>query len=468
MTILLLWFLSLALSHELPKIGYVIVSSSFTKKDMEDMQDWKEHIDDLVDYCEENSTNLSSEQRDKCEDYIESISSIVLSNGRDINEKLTKVSKKIDYLFYIVHSRHINVDFNNLPKKMEVFMFPINFTRQGSDIEEIGKLIFEVTEKIIQSSFDGTQESRIRLSQLVSIGYNNHKKTEILMEGSIFDKVSFLTISHMKVVYSHEFRCENAYLSSGVLVSMTNSKCRVNNFIIDTETFTYYSILHYLVTDQFTLVDFNTDNSSVPEYQIAYYDLFWGIQCVYDGNFVNNRYHWKVPYFVTKKFAIICYSHHIIIEAVNQSLVDYPDVNITVTNEGIVEPATTLSKRNEISIESKGFDGISEKIWPSVFVTYNKEKFSLDSSKSDLNVEAEQIYTYKQKPHHGASAGLVVGIVAAVVAVIAVVVIVVVIVLKKRNANKTNGVYEKTLLSNDSSQQNSFHDPVSNALYSQA
>lgn len=91
------------------------------------MEDWKEHIDDLVDYCEEDSTKLSSEQRDKCEDYIESISSIVLSNGRDINEKLTKVSKKIDYLFYIVHSRHINVDFNNLPKKNGCFYVPNQF-----------------------------------------------------------------------------------------------------------------------------------------------------------------------------------------------------------------------------------------------------------------------------------------------------------------------------------------------------
>lgn len=71
---------------------------------------------------------------------------------------------------------------------MDVFMFPINFTRQGSDIEEIGKLIFEVTQKIIQSSFDGTQESRIRLSQLVSIGYNNHKRQKFL------SKVRFLII----------------------------------------------------------------------------------------------------------------------------------------------------------------------------------------------------------------------------------------------------------------------------------
>ena len=37
--------------------------------------------------------------------------------------------------------------------------------------------------------------------------------------------------------------------------------------------------------------------------------------------------------YVTKKLAFICYSYHVIIEAVNQSLTDYQDVNITVTDE---------------------------------------------------------------------------------------------------------------------------------------
>ena len=154
MIALLLSFLALASCHEYPRMCYLIVSSSFTQKDMEEIEDWKDHKDDLIDFCEDDHANFSSEQRDKCESYIDSISSIILSNGRDINEKLAKVSSKTEYLFYMVHTRHINVDFNNLPKKMVVYMHPINITRSKSRIEDLGKIVQEITKKIIQSSFD--------------------------------------------------------------------------------------------------------------------------------------------------------------------------------------------------------------------------------------------------------------------------------------------------------------------------
>lgn len=444
-------------------MSYLIVSSSFTQKDMEEIEDWKDHKDDLIDFCEDDHANFSSEQRDKCESYIDSISSIILSNGRDINEKLAKVSSKTEYLFYMVHTRHINVDFNNLLKKMVVYMHPINITRSKSRIEDLGKIVQEITKKIIQSSFDGTQESNIKFAQLIANEKYSEKRPEVLIEGSISDKVSFLTISHMRVVYYHEFKCENLYISSGVIVSMTNSPARVNNFIIDTHTFSYYSILPYLETDQFSLVDFNNDNNSIPEYQIAYYDLFWGIQCVYDGNFVHGRYHWKVPYFVTKKLAIICYSYHVIIEAVNQTLIDYPDVNITVTDGGLIESEPTLSSKNEISIESKGFDTINKDIWPSVVVTYDKDKFSLDKSKSDLDVDGEQIYTYKPKSHKDEHHGLIIGVVVTlvVVLIVAAVVVVVLVIKKKKDNGNSYEIYEKNLL-NDQTQPNNYHDPVPN------
>lgn len=456
---LLLALLAFASSQDNPKISYLIVSASFTKEDYDEIEDWGDHKDDLIDACVKY---IGSDDDDKCEDYIDSLSSIVLSNGRDVNERLKDISKDTDYLFYIVHTRHINVDFNKLPSKMNVFMHPVNFTRKNSNIKDIRQLIARVTANVAQSEFDGTIESNIRLAQLINRKHGNYP--EVLIEGSISKKVSFLTLSNVRVVYSNEFKCENVYISSAVLVSKTNNQAFVNNFIIDTETFTYYSILHYLVTDQFTLVDFNKDNDTIPEYQISYYDTFWGIQCVYDGIFTHGKYHYKVPYKVTKKLAIICLSHHIIIEAFNKDLTEYPDVNITITDDALLDDddvVDALSGLDIISIESNGFDTINKNIWPSVFVVYDNKKFTLDKSKSDLNVDEEQIYTYGPNTHHSKK-HIIIGTVVAVVAVIAViVVVVVVVVLKKRNAN--NEVYSKALLNNDQNQINDYLNPVPNS-----
>lgn len=458
MIALLLTFLALASSHDYPKISYLIVSASITKDDVEEIEDWKDHKDDLIDACEDRFS--SEDLKDECEPYIDSISSIVLSNGADVNEKLAQISKKTEYLFYLVHTRHINVDLNNLPSKMQVYMQPINFTRTKSNIEDFGNLITEITKKIIQSSFDGTIEGNIRLSQLTN---KNHQHPEILMEGSISQKVSLLTLSHIRVVYYHEFKCENVFISQGVLVSKTQEKALVNNFIIDTETFTYYSILPYLSTDQFTLVDYNRDNDTVPEYQISYYDLFWGIQFTYNGSFIHGRYYWKVPYFVTKKLAIICYSYHIVIDAENKSLTNYPDVNLTVTDDGLIDDDLELNGLDKLSIESSGFDAVNKNLWPSVFVTYDKKKLELDTSKSDLDVTEEQIYTHKPNSHHS-KVVIIVGSVIAAVVVIAIICVVVVIVLKKKKSNNAYGVYEKTLLNNDQNHPiNSYHDPAPNS-----
>lgn len=462
MIALLLSFLALATSHEFPKVSYLIVSSSFSKDDMEEIEDWKDHKDDLIDACEKGFK--SDQDEDSCEDLIDSIESIILSNGKDINEKLAKISKKTEYLFYMVHTRHINVDLNNLQSKMSVYMYPINMSRTDSIIDDIGQVVTKITKNLIISSYDGTIESNIRFSQLIG---RIHQNPEVLMEGSITNKVSLLTLAHLRLVYYHEFDCENVYLSSGVLVSMTQERAKVNNFMIDTETFTYYSILSYLKTNQFTLVDFNRDNDTVPEYQIAYYYNFWGIQSIYDGVIVKGRYYWKVPYSVTKRLAIICYSGHIVIEADSKDLTNYPDVNLTVTNDGLIDTEQTLSRLETISIESSGFDTIDKKIWPSVYITYNKDKFQLDTSKSDLDVDEEQIYTYNPKPHHS-KVGIIVGSVVAVVVVLSVIIVIVVIVMKKKNSIKGNEVCDTTLLNNDPAHINNYHDPALNTPNLQA
>lgn len=268
MIALLFSFIALTLCEEYPKMSYVIVSSSFRKDDYDEIEDWKDHKDELIDSCKNDRDHFSSEEREKCESFINSISSIVLSNGNDVNNRLKKVSKNTEYLFYLVHTRHIDVDFNNLPHKMIVYMQTVNISKHSTKIfDKITDLILSNNKKVIESSFDGIPESRTIYTKFNKNNYNNN--AEVLMEGSISKKVSFLTIHHLRVVYYHEFKCENVYLSSAVLVSKTNSPARIGNFIIDTQTFSYYSILHYLIADQFTLVDFNTDNDSIPEYQGA-------------------------------------------------------------------------------------------------------------------------------------------------------------------------------------------------------
>lgn len=473
MTLLLLSFLALSAKNGFPKMSFLFVSSAFSRKDMEKMENWEERKEDFINSCENDYVHYTVEQRKKCKSYINSISSIILSNGKDINEKLKKVSKKTEYLFYMVNSKHNKVDFNNLPTKMVVYMLPVNISRHKSNTNDINKLINKVSKKIIRSSFDGSQKSSLQLAHLYGKKNNSNKYTEVIIEGSISKKISFLTISNLRVVYVNELKCENIYISSGVLASMTNTYVRTQNFIIDTQTFTYYGTLPLLMADQFTLVDINTNNDSVPEYRIAYFDLFWGIQYRYDSNFEIYKYNWKVPYNFAKKLSLICHSYHIVIEALNKTLVNYPDINITVTDKNLINSPSIIPQLfgiDQISIESKGFDSISEKNWPSLVVNYDKSKYSLDLSKLDLDVKEESIYSYKPK-NNGIGMGIIIAIASLLMIIIIIVVIVVIIKKKKTNkkASKENEIYEKTLLNDDNSNPytNIYHDPVSNPLQQQ-
>ena len=123
---------------------------------------------------------------------------------------------------------------------------------------------------------------------------------------------------------------------------------------------------------------------------------------------------------------------------------------------------------DKISIESRGFDAISKDIWPSVVVTYNKNKFTLDRSKSDLDVNGEQIFGDGETREHKAKVGMIVGIVVAVLAVIAIIVVII-IVLRKRNGNRESvRIYVKKLLASDQLNDNNFHDPSPNSNNQQA
>ena len=148
-----------------------------------------------------------------------------------------KYPKKTEYLFYMINSKHINVDFNNLPSKMSVFMLPINITSHKSNKDYFKNTISKVTKKLIISLFDGSQKSTFELVKFYIKGDKKPKVIEVMIEGSILNKVSFLTISILKMVYLHDLKCGNVYLSSGNFTSMGCTFIQVNNFYTDSYTY---------------------------------------------------------------------------------------------------------------------------------------------------------------------------------------------------------------------------------------
>ena len=448
MLVILLPILILADADKFPKISYFIVNSGFSHIDMNKFKNWIEDKENMMELCQ---YRYGMNETARCKRFIKSISSIVLSNGKDANKKLTEVSKKTEFLFYFVYSKHTNVDFNNLKTKMSVIMLPINFSQKiinnENKIDNIKQSILELSKKIMKSSFITELDNNMKFSQLVSEKDNKNKLIEVIIDGSIKKKVSFLTISHLKVVFYNDLNCENVFITSSMLSSLKKTSVVAKNFIVDANTYSLYKIPLTNV-DQFSILDFNKNIHKIPQYRISYLEKSWGIQIGYDEKFNNDEYNWSVSYLIAKKFSLICYSNHIFIEAVSTNLDKYSDINITIIDEGLRDSAPLLPQvlsENQVIIESTGFDSISKSKWPSVVVTYDKSKFAIDTSNLELKVKEKPLYSYVPK---NAAIGIVllVGIIA--LFVIIVIILVVVIVKKKKRSNMIKSL-EKTLLNND-------------------
>ncbi|KAK8835845.1 hypothetical protein M9Y10_040396 [Tritrichomonas musculus] len=451
MLVLLLPILILAENDNFPKISYFIVSDVFTHIDMDLFEDWIDDKENMMKMCQ---SRYGMNETKRCRRFVKSISSIVLSNGKDVNEDLSEVSKKTEYLIYAVHTRHTNVDFKNLKNKMSVIMLPISFTsnllNNENKIDNIKHLIFELSKKIMKSSFITELDNNMKFSHLVSENDDKDKLIEVIIDGSIKKKVSFLTISHLKVVFYNDLNCENVFITSSMLSSLKKTTVVAKNFIVDANTYSLYKIPLTNV-DQFSILDFNKNIHKIPQYRISYLEKSWGIQIGYDEKFNNDEYNWSVSYLIAKKFSLICYSNHIFIEAVSTNLDKYSDINITIIDEGLRDYAPLLPlvlSENQVIIESTGFDSISKSKWPSVVVTYDKSKFTIDTSNLELKASVQSDYS-ENTQKVSASIGLIVGIVAVVV--IVVIIILIVVVQKKKKASMIHQI-EKILLTNDQDQ----------------
>lgn len=477
---LLLPLLILSADNVFPKISYFLVNSGFSRRDIERIDNWGKYKDDILSKCD---LRYRKDKVKQCKAFINSIASIVCSNGKDVNDKLSKVSKKTEFLFYLMQTKHSNVDFNSLKSKMSVFMLSHHFTSHRSAEDSfnfIKQSLFDINMQILNSSYNGEFENNLQLMELVTNynngnsnnnnGYSNNNNgnnnnnngnnfIEVEINGNIENKVSFLTISNLKVIYYNDFRCENLYITNTIITPLKNSFVRVNTFIVDVNSYTNYSISKIDV-DKFSILDFNSKTSYLPHYKIVYLNKSYGVQYRYDDKFnKSNNYNWLVNYSITKKFSLMCHSFHIVIEAGPFVLNKYSDINITIIDKKLpdslsfLDPSTLSS--NEILIESKGFDLINPSKWPSIDVTYNKSKYSLDTTNLDLDIKEYSLFSYK--PHNSSvNVGLIIAIVGVVVIVI---IVVIIVVVARRRKNKNNQIYdnsisEKTLLNNNDQYNN--------------
>ena len=87
------------------------------KNEIEGKKNFKKACDSLKD------AGFSKDEVNQCKEVADAIQDFKLSNGQDLNSKMSSISKKTEFLYYMdLYSEEHTVDFNNLKAQMAVFV----------------------------------------------------------------------------------------------------------------------------------------------------------------------------------------------------------------------------------------------------------------------------------------------------------------------------------------------------------
>ncbi|KAK8888776.1 hypothetical protein M9Y10_033515 [Tritrichomonas musculus] len=116
---LLLPFLSLSRTEKIPKISFLVSSDYLSNDSKEELEkNYQSYIKNLNDSCK----LMDDEQKELLEARISSYQGFYVSNGDDINKKISSIPKNTDILFFLSGTIRSSIDFNQLKSQMIVFM----------------------------------------------------------------------------------------------------------------------------------------------------------------------------------------------------------------------------------------------------------------------------------------------------------------------------------------------------------
>ena len=277
--LLILLMLFLSSSAQFPKYSYLYVNRHFTDEiEKELKKQWESNKKIFKKGCKDL---FNEEDIEKCTVVIEGMQDLVLSNGQNLDLKLPTISTNTEFLFFInYYNEDHTINFNSLNTKMTVFCFhdtPIYLTSVDPN-QLVYKIVKKFTKKMIKSSFDGSQEGIIRLSEQFKPKNNEitESATYIKYNGNINDKVSFLTIANANISFIGNINCESLYLKN-CSISDYSDEIRTNYFIVD--PYTHSNIRGYSSKESLINVKeyaiTQVDKSNNNKYQIQYGRREW-------------------------------------------------------------------------------------------------------------------------------------------------------------------------------------------------
>lgn len=434
--------LILSADYNLPKISYLMVSEYYTPDLADQIEDtWEETKKNLKKSCNQQS----GEYKKYCKALVDSYQSFLLSDGSDIDKKMSKISKKTDFLFYVdIYSESHKVNFNKLNSQMAVFLVSFDFDYESANIKNyFNKTLLHFTEKLTKTSFDGSQKSMLSLAN--QFKSNKRMKPKIdsstTIIGGINSKISFFTAAASTLNFEGDLNCHSAYLVSCTM-SSSSDKIRTTFLLVD--EYTHDDLpSNKIDVDQYAIVDINTNNY---KYQIDYSSSSWRVYRTTGYSFSSPFC--SVPYSYAKTFSLIVYSLYIEIDVSDKSLTVYSNVNVTVSEQG---PQTTspLSSSEKVTIcSTSNWNSVSNQ--PHLTLTLDQSKFEYDDSDLKLPLKVEPMYSFKPKKV-GPNVVMIIIIVVVCVVVVVIVIIIIVVVVKKRkkNAVDNNSSGGDKLSSND-------------------
>lgn len=438
---------------EFPKISFLFVDEDMTQADITELKEFLNLFKSKAkEACEE------VEEKDICKAAIEAFLGIEGSNGEDISKAISKINKKTDILFYAGTSIDQTIDFSKLKSKMCVIMIsPSSYSLSVKNAKKIDfyiGLIKRIHKKMMKVSFDGTQDSMIKLASSFDSKKNKKPKSKTYanIAGNIKDKVSFLTISDYYVTFvNSNLNCHSLYLydsqidpqSKEIKTTFLYSNTNSHSYFFNIDEADYRRIGTF---DQYTLVL----ELYSQEYTIAYKSDSW---CVEFGSYYDKK-KYCFPYQLANTFGLYALSQYILIRLDDSILKEeYKQLNITISyNKITAELPIFNDDRTKVVIDTSGnWDSVTNK--PKIIVTTHNEDFKIvKSDECKLNFETQEIYTYKVKKS-GPNVGMIVGIVIACVVVIAAIVVLVVILYlrkkkKSQEMSENEGTAQETKVEN--------------------
>lgn len=430
-------FLILSLEYKSPPMSLFLVHPKFSN---DKCIDWAKNKGTYQKSCEE------ANEKEKCEAVFNSIIDVTCSTPGEMNTKLEEVSIETETLFFISEQLETAVDFNNLPRKMNVFMFAFDFENENAN----ANILHKINQLICKSSFDGSQNS------ILSLARSSLKKEKRLifvplrMIGTIGNKVSFISIHGYILYLTSTLNCKNVYLFGTCIDEESTSYIRATNLTIygnDYALFLFAS-LGLISVDQLIIDDFkfNDNDNEVRQYHIIYFKNRWEIYYSTISSGLGFWYY-NIPYSFANKIGLICYTQNITIEAdeSTKSLSKLRDLNISVSKYNLINyaPISTLSQKKVI-FTTRGFQNFTKDQLPNITFNYDSSDFKVVTTDSDsfIDIEYQPIDSPNGPDDSDDSDGnkwLIIGIIiAAVVVVLIIVIIVVVVIVKKKKKNNSS------------------------------